>query len=128
VSTGAVKLRSVFVWMGVMSVVALLAVAHLSKQHLHSRLSREVIAAARERDALSTEVLLLETETRGLHLYSRLETVARERLGLINPGTPVMIQPAGQVMASTAPEEKAGEKQGGTGTPIRAARWRGFFR
>lgn len=117
--SSGVKLRKVFVWIGVMLAVALVAVAHLAKQHLHSRLAREVLSASRERDALATEVLLLETETRGLRLYPRLEAVARERLGLVNPeGTPVVIQPAGQVVAEGKSRDDG----------IRSARWKGFPR
>lgn len=118
--SSGVKLRKVLGWMGVTFCVALAAVAHLSKQHLHSRLSREVLTASRARDALATEVLLLETETRGLRLYPRLEAVARERLGLVNPTeTPIVIQPADQVVAARASKSSA---------PVRSARWKGFFR
>ena len=117
--SSGVKLRKVFGWMAVTFCVALAAVASLSKQHLHSRLSREVLTTSRERDALATEVLLLETETRGLRLYPRLEAVARERLGLVNPTeTPVVIQPEDQVVAERATP---------TDAPIRSARWKGFF-
>ncbi len=118
--SSGVKLRNVLGWMGVTFCVALVAVLHLSKQHLHSRLSREVLTSSRERDALATEVLLLETETRGLRLYPRLEAMARERLGLVNPTeTPIVIEPADQVVAERTVKPEDG---------IRSARWKGFFR
>jgi cell division protein FtsL len=119
VSAGGVKLRSVIAWIMVMLLAASLALAHLLKQRTHTRLSRELVNTGRERDALATEVLLLETETRGLRQYSRLEAVARQRLGLVDPGPPVVIQPDGQVLA---------EAKDGGAAPIRAARWRGLFR
>ena len=116
--SAAVKLRTVTAWMAVMLTCASLALGHIWKQQTHARLSREIVVVARDRDRLASEVLLLDTETRGLRQYSRLERVARERLGLVDPGPPVMIHPAGQVLA----------KRDGEGGRIPAARWRGFFR
>ena len=98
-SGGAVKLRAVFAWMALTLLVASLLLAQVWKQQAFVRLSRDLIQAGRDRDALATEVLVLETETRALGQLSRLETVARERLGLINPGPPTVIQPEGQVLA-----------------------------
>jgi hypothetical protein len=114
--SGGVKLRTVTVWMAVMLSLASLALAHVWKQQTHARLSREIVKIGRERDALAATVLLLDTETRGLRQYSRLEAVARQRLGLIDPGPPIVIQPAGQIVAENG------------GAPIRAARWKGLFR
>jgi cell division protein FtsB len=123
--SSGVKIRSVVGWMGVMFCFALVAVAVLSKQNWHSRLSREVAETARSRDALATEVLLLETEARGLRLYPRLEAVARERLGLVNPTeTPIVIAPAGQVVAERNQAPGAAEAP----VEIKSARWKGFFR
>jgi cell division protein FtsL len=128
-----VKLRRVLAWMGVMLCVALLALGHVRKQQVHASLSREVVKTSRERDALATEVLLMETETRGLRHYSRLESFARQRLGLLNPGPPVMILPGGQLQADVAgvagksgKADKADKASGGD--PIRSARWKGFSR
>jgi cell division protein FtsL len=117
--SGGVKLRTVTGWMAVMLLAASLALAHIWKQQMHARLSREIVVMGRERDALAAAVLLLDTETRGLRQYSRLEAVARQRLGLVNPGPPVMIQPAGQVLASG--------DQGGA-APIPEARVKRLFR
>ena len=100
-SAGAVKLRVVVAWIVLMLAAASLPLAQVWKQQTYARLSRELIEAGRERDRLATEVLLLETETRALGQLSRLEAFARDRLGLIDPGPPVVIQPEGQVLAST---------------------------
>jgi cell division protein FtsB len=130
--SGAVKLRRVAVWVGVTGLLAVLAIAHVWKQNTHARYSRELVKMARERDVLAAEVLLLDTETRGLRHFSRLETVARERLGLVKPGPAVVIQPAGQVVASSAEgvENGAGATAAApaNGDTIRSARWKGLFR
>lgn len=118
-SGGGVKLRQVFAWMVLMGILAVFALAHVWKQNMHAGLSRELVKISRERDALAAEVLLLETETRGLRHYSRLEAVARDRLGLVKPGPATVIQPAGQTLAA-APET-------GSDT-MRVARWKGIFR
>lgn len=116
--SGGVKLRRVTMWIVLMLAVASLALAHVWKLHAHARFSREIVAVGRERDKLASEILLLDTETRALRQYSRLEAVARDRLGLVDPGPPVMIHPAGQILADA--------EAGGDG--ISSARWRGFFR
>jgi cell division protein FtsL len=123
-SGGAVKLRAVFAWMALTLLVASLLLAQVWKQQAFVRLSRELIQAGRDRDALATEVLVLETETRALGQFSRLETVARERLGLINPGPPTVIQPEGQLLAR-------GSEAGESGSSIQSARFgflKGLFR
>lgn len=117
-SGGSIRLRTVTGWMAGMLVVAGVAVAHVKKQHAHATLSREVAQVARARDGLAAEILLLETETRGLRRYARIEAVARERLGMINPVNTVALQRGGQVVAANA--------RPGADT-IRQARWR-FFR
>jgi cell division protein FtsL len=127
VSGGAVKLRAVFAWMALTLLVASLLLAQVWKQQAFVRLSRELVQAGRDRDALATEVLVLETETRALGQLSRLETVARERLGLINPGPPTVIQPEGQLLAQGSDDSEAGE----SGSSIQSARFgflKGWFR
>lgn len=119
--SGGVKLRTVTVWMAVMLLGASMALAHVWKQQTHARLSREVVTMGRERDLLAAGVLLLDTETRGLRQFSRLEAVARERLGLVNPGPPTVIQPAGQVLAAGEDADEARDE-------IPAARVKGLFR
>jgi cell division protein FtsL len=99
-SSGAVKLRVVVAWIALMLVAASVPLAQVWKQQAYARLSRDLIEAGRERDRLATEVLLLETETRALGQLSRLEAFARDRLGLIDPGPPMVIQPEGQVLAA----------------------------
>ncbi len=111
----AVKLRSVAGWILMMLAVASVAMAHIWKQQSHVRLSRELASGAGARDALAAEVLLLETETRALRQYSRIEAVAKARLGMINPGPPVMIR-VGEPDSVPARAE------------LLAARWKGFFR
>ncbi len=113
--SGAVKLRSVAGWILAMLAVASVALAHVWKQQSHVRLSRDLAVGARDRDALAAEVLLLETETRGLRQYSRIEAVAKARLGMINPGPPVMIR-----VGEPDPDGRSPE--------VRAARWKGLFR
>lgn len=120
-SGGGIKLRQVFAWMAVMGFLAVLALGHVWKQNTHAGLSRDLVKMARARDALAAEVLLLETEARALRHYSRLEAVARERLGLVKPGPAVVIQPAGQLVASAEQVSEAADT-------IRSARWKGFFR
>jgi cell division protein FtsB len=122
-----VKLRRVAAWVGVMGLAAVLAIGHVWKQNTHARFSRELVKLSRERDALAAEVLLLDTEARGLRHFSRLETVAREHLGLVKPGPAVVIQPAGQVVASVEGRKAEDKKDASTDT-IRSARWKGIFR
>jgi cell division protein FtsL len=117
--SGDVKLRNVAGWMAVMLAAVSLALAHVWKQQEHARLSRELAKAGRGRDALAAEVLLLETETRGLRHYSRLEAVATARRGMVNPGPPVMIRVG---------EDVAGADAGARADGPKAARWKGFFR
>jgi cell division protein FtsL len=121
--SSGVKLRRLVGWMAVMAFVAVLALSYVWKQNTHARFSRELVTIVRERDALAAEVMLLDTEARALRHYSRLETVARERLGLVKPGPATVIQPAGQVVASADPQGQAL----GADT-IKSARWKGFFR
>jgi hypothetical protein len=117
VSSG-IKLRTVTAWMAVMLLGASMALAHVWKQQMHARLSREIVVMGRERDVLASEVLLLDTETRGLRQFSRLEAMARQRLGLVNPGPPIVIQPAGQVLV-----QGASDRDG-----IKASRMKRLFR
>jgi cell division protein FtsL len=126
-SGGAVKLRAVFAWMALMLLVASLLLAQVWKQQAFVRLSRELIQAGRDRDALATEVLVLETETRALGQLSRLETVAREHLGLINPGPPTVIQPEGQLLAQASGDSE-GEEAGSSIESARFGFWKGLFR
>jgi cell division protein FtsL len=119
--SGGVKLRRVAMWIAMMMVAAFLAMAYVWKQQTHARLSRELAKAGRDRDALAAEVLLLETETRGLRHYSRLEAVATTRLGMVKPGPPVMIRVGEERVAEGASES-------GRATPVKAASWKGFFR
>lgn len=123
---GVVKLRQVFAWVAVTGFLAVLALAHVWQQNTHAGLSRELVKTARERDVLAAEVLLLETQTRGLRHYSRLETVARERLGLIKTGPATVIQPSGQVVAAIDPDVQTPENA--HNAPVRMARWKGMFR
>jgi cell division protein FtsL len=124
--SGTVKLRRVAGWVGLTGLAAVLAIGHVWKQNTHARFSRELVKISRERDALAAEVLLLDTEARGLRHFSRLETVARERLGLVKPGPAVVIQPAGQVVASAG--EDGARDDAAPADTIRSARWKGFFR
>jgi cell division protein FtsL len=115
--SGDVKFRNVAGWMAVMLVAVSLALAYVWKQQEHARLSRELAKAGRDRDALVAEVLMLETEARGLRHYSRLEAVATARLGMVNPGPPVMIRVGDE-----------GDAQARAGASVKAAGWKGFFR
>ena len=126
-SGGSVKLRAVFAWIALMLLIVSFPLAQVWKQQTFVRLSRDLIQAGRDRDALATEVLVLETETRALGQLSRLETVARERLGLINPGPPTVIQPEGQVLAKADEADQPGEgstdNSVGSGSTIKAAKF-----
>ena len=122
-SGGSVKLRAVFAWIALMLLIVSFPLAQVWKQQTFVRLSRELIQAGRDRDALATEVLVLETETRALGQLSRLETVARERLGLINPGPPTVIQPEGQVLAQVDTKDGTAEGSPENGSNIKSAQF-----
>jgi cell division protein FtsL len=128
VSTGGVKLRAVIAWMAGMLLAVSLPLAHVWKQQAHARVSRDLVKTARDRDALAAEVLLLETETRALRQYSRIESVARRRLGLIDPGPPVVIQPADRPLAVKDGDKDRDGDHGKGRDRIEAARWKGFPR
>jgi cell division protein FtsL len=119
--SGDVKFRNVATWMAVMLVTVSLALAYVWKQQEHARLSRELAKAGRDRDALAAEVLMLETEARGLRHYSRLEAVATTRLGMVNPGPPVMIRVGEGADAQARATTSANAS-------VKAASWKGFFR
>ena len=114
------KLRSVFGWMMAVSVVAALLIGYVWKQYTYVSLSRALMAADRDQARLQNEVMLLETQVRGLRQPSRLEALARDHFGLIDPGPPVLIQPEGQILA----DAKTKHRDDG----LRTASWRSLFK
>src|SRR5690606_19787201 len=116
----------VVAWMAAMLLLASLALAHVWKQNRHAADSRELARVTRERDALSAEVLLLEAEVRALSRYSRVEAAAR-KLGLVNPGLPVLVAAGGGAGAEAGTATDTDNARQGA-APVRAARWKGLFR
>ncbi|HAO98756.1 MAG TPA: hypothetical protein DCQ83_01790 [Fibrobacteres bacterium] len=116
-SSKGFKLRLVIGWMvGVMLVISL-PLGLVWKQYAYVNLSRDLLAAEKERGRLQNEVMLLETEVRALARPSRLESLARDRFGLVDPGPPILIQPEGQVLAGTSGSNGA--------DTMNTASWRG---
>jgi cell division protein FtsL len=103
--------------MAMVMLVASLPLGMVWKQYAYVNLSRGLQTAERDRGRLQNEVLLLETEVRGLMRTSRLETLARDRFGLIDPGPPILVQPEGAVLAGAGGSD-------GTMDTLKAASWR----
>jgi type II secretory pathway component PulJ len=103
--------------MAVIFLSASLLLGMVWKQHAYVRFSRDLHAGEKRHASLHNAVLLLETEVRALRQPSRLETLARDRFGLIHPGPPLLVQPDGQILARGREAGPAG------GMGIRAARW-----
>ncbi len=114
------KLRAVVSWMALVFLGASLLMGIVWKQYSYVNLSRALLKSDKDRARLQNEVMLLETQVRGLRQPSRLESLARDHFGLIDPGPPIDIQPEGQVLASSA---SSPEK-----TDLKISSWRGFFK
>ena len=112
------KLRSVVTWMAMVMLVASLPLGMVWRRYAYVNLSRGLEAAEKDRARLQNEVTLLETQVRALKQPSRLETLARDRLGLVDPGTPIVVQIEGQVFASAGTLD-------GRRDSVEAASWRG---
>ena len=112
------KLRSVIVWMGLICLGASLLMGIVWKQYTYVNLSRGLQRAEKDRGRLQNEVMLLETQVRGLRQPSRLEELARDHFGLIDPGPAIVIQPEGQVLAGSGKADDS----------VKTASWRGFFK
>ena len=89
------------------------------KQYAFVNLSRGLQEAEKDRGRLQNQVMLLETEVRGLMRPSRLESLARDHFGLVDHGPPIEVQAGDQILASQ-------EKSGVAGTDsVKAASWPG---
>lgn len=115
-----IKLRILVGWMALVSLAASVLLCVVWKEHEFVRLSRVVLRTQKEAARLQDGVLVLETEVQSLRKPSRLEELARERFGLINPGSPIVVQPEGQVLARGSKPELVSAN----GT-VKTAGWRG---
>ena len=114
------KLRSVIVWMGVVLVAAALLMGIVWKQYTYVNLSRALLNSDKDRARLQNEVMLLETQVRGLRQPSRLESLARDHFGLVDPGPAIVIQMEGQILASSQSDENKDN--------LKTASWKGLFK
>ena len=117
-----IQLRTVVAWMGLVILGASSLLGVVWKQHACARLSRALYHGDKERARLQSEVMLLETDVRALRQPARLETLGRERFGLVDPGPPVM------VTLERAPAAYGGAR--GTDAAagnVASARWGGGF-
>jgi len=114
-----VKLRVVVGWMGLTLFLVSLPLGLVWKQQTYVRYARSLIQTKNERARLQNEVLLLETEVRGLKNPSRLELLARERFGLIDPVATVTVPL--NISNNTPTPVEAGVPGGGK---ILTASWR----
>lgn len=111
------RLRTLVLWMGMILILALLPLGMVWKQYTYVNLSRALLECKKDRGRLQNQAMLLKTQVRGLLQPSRLESLARDRFGLIDPGPPIEVQPPDQVIAS---REITGESEPDT---LKAARW-----
>jgi cell division protein FtsL len=119
------KLRSVVVWMALVMLTTLLPMGLVWKQYAYVNLSRSLQKAEKDRGTLQNEVMLLETQVGELKEPSRLEALARDHLGLVDAGPPIMVQAEGQVLASQTPTEA---NTGTDSVKVKTASWHGWFR
>jgi hypothetical protein len=115
------KLRTVFAWMTLMVMTASLMLGKVWKEYAYAHLSRGLFLGEKDKAQLQNEVMLLETEVHALRQPSRLETLARERFGLVDVAAPIVIEREGKALAR---EEKSVEFSANEN--IQAARWGGF--
>ena len=113
------KLRSVVGWMVVVLAGAALLMGIVWKQYTYVNLSRALMNSDKDRARLQNEVMLLETQVRGLRQPSRLEALARDHFGLVDPGPAIVIQMQGQILAN-APANN--------GDSLKTASWKGLFK
>ena len=116
------KLRFVFAWMAGVSVIAFLLMGIVWKQYAYVNLSRDLMKSEKEIGSLQNQVMVYETEIRGLKQPARLEALARDHFGLVDGGVPVLVQAEGQVLASGG--ESGVSSPGNANDTMKTASWR----
>lgn|GEM_PF-2490547 len=87
-SVVGVKLRRIVLWMGAALLAAGMLSAHVYKQNLYIRLSRDSVKLELERRKKQNELAALELEVKSLLRRQRLEQLAVTRFGLAYSGAP----------------------------------------
>lgn len=90
-SATGVKLRRVVLWMGAALLGASLLSAHVYKQNLYIRLSRESVKLDQVQRLRQNELAGLELDVKGLMRRQRLEQLAVTRFGLVYTGAPEVV-------------------------------------
>lgn len=117
---GGIKLRLVFLWMGAALLCASVFSAHVYKQNLYIRLSREAQQLDKEKRIRLNEVAALELDVKGLMRRQRLEQLALHQFGLVYCGNPEKVVRRNQVTEEKSNEVAMAAFQVGTKT---AGRW-----
>ncbi len=90
-SATGVKLRRVVLWMGAALLGASLLSAHVYKQNLYIRLSRESVKLDQVHRLKQNELAGLELDVKELMRRQRLEQLAIHRFGLVYTGAPEVV-------------------------------------
>jgi cell division protein FtsL len=86
--SSGIRIRSVLLWMIAALLCASVLSAHVYKQNLYIRLSREAQQLEREKRLRLNEVASMELDVKSLMRRQRLEELAFHRFGLVYSGTP----------------------------------------
>jgi len=89
------KLRRVVGLFALVLCAAAVLVAHVWKQNACVRLVKESMKLERECGRLKSGIALLELETGSLRRMSRIESIAREKFGLVYGSQPTPLYPEG---------------------------------
>jgi cell division protein FtsL len=87
-NSSGIKLRSIVMWMALALLGASLFSAHVYKQNLYVRLSRDAVKMEKEKRQQQNELASLELEVKSLMRRQRLENLAINRFGLVYAGAP----------------------------------------
>lgn len=87
-AVSGVKLRRVVVWIGAALFGAAVLSAHVYKQNLYVRLSRDAQRLEQEMRKRQNELAALEIDVKGLMRRQRLEDLAVKHFGLAYAGAP----------------------------------------
>lgn len=87
-AVSGVKLRRVVMWIGAALFGAAVLSAHVYKQNLYVRLSREAQKLEQEMRKRQNELAALEIDVKGLTRRQRLEELAVKHFGLAYAGAP----------------------------------------
>jgi cell division protein FtsL len=103
------KLRKIVGLFALVLCLASVLVAHVWKQNTYVRLSIESARLGKECARLRNGIALLELEAGELRKLSRIEALARGRLGLELAKTPVPVYPEGGWPGEGKAEERSGQ-------------------